>query len=549
MSSLALPHELKTFLGTLVSWVRQPQHFVIIVSMLLSIAATTYFFHSDTLVGYGDAESHLNISKRVVSSLTPGLAQLGGIWLPLPHLLMVPFVAFDTLWYTGIAGAIVSGAAYVISTAILFRFVREITNSVRAGVAAAAAFALNPNILYLQSTAMTEVLLIAFFLLSSFYFYRYLLNEDDLLALIYAAFFGFCATLTRYDGWFLVLVQAAIIGLMFGRRLLTRAGLQAAEGKLVLFSTLAFFGIGLWLLWDWLILGDPLYFTSSPFSAKSQQQAWMSRGELPAYQDLWQSVLYYSVTAWENVGAVVSVASSIGLLLFLLQKGLWRWYLTAVLFVPFVFYVVTLYMGQSIIFIPTLTPESFEWQLFNVRYGVMMVPVAAFFFGFLMHRLRVLPVQLVAVAMLAVQLGVFGFGVQQVISYEDGVRGLSANPRSDAEHWLRENYDGGNILIDDFARTVSVIRSKLPMDRVIYIGTKPYWEESLVYPERHAEWIVMQEDDTVWEHLYVDEVKRGHVFTYYELAYTSPKVLVFKRMEGVEEKQSLVRKKINESLK
>ena len=56
------------------------------------------------------------------------------------------------------------------------------------------------------------------------------------------------------------------------------------------------------------------------------------------------------------------------------------------LMTPFIFYVLTLYMGQSIIFIPHLTPPTFEWTLFNVRYGVMMVPAAALFVGFLFYK-------------------------------------------------------------------------------------------------------------------------------------------------------------------
>ena len=43
---------------------------------------------------YGDAEAHLNLARRVVDSRTPGLSQIGPVWLPLPHLLMLPLVIF-----------------------------------------------------------------------------------------------------------------------------------------------------------------------------------------------------------------------------------------------------------------------------------------------------------------------------------------------------------------------------------------------------------------------------------------------------------------------
>src|ERR1700745_405157 len=92
------------------------QQVVGVLAAVAAIAATFYFYQHHMLVAYGDAESHLNIAKRVVDSLTPGFAQLGGIWLPLPHILMAPLVWFDPLWRTGLAGSIVSGTAFVISS-------------------------------------------------------------------------------------------------------------------------------------------------------------------------------------------------------------------------------------------------------------------------------------------------------------------------------------------------------------------------------------------------------------------------------------------------
>ncbi len=41
-----------------------------------------YFRHGDMLL-YGDAVAHINIARRVFDSRTPGLLQLGTVWLPL----------------------------------------------------------------------------------------------------------------------------------------------------------------------------------------------------------------------------------------------------------------------------------------------------------------------------------------------------------------------------------------------------------------------------------------------------------------------------------
>lgn len=532
--------------------------FLSIIFCVIALLVTTFLFQNNLLVIYGDAESHLNISKRVTGSITPGLAQLGGIWLPLPHMMMVPFTYFDYLWVTGLAGSIVSGFFYIVSARYLYKLSYLVIQNRITSFLITLFYGLNPNILYLQSTAMTEIPLIAFFILSTYFFVRHIKNTDNTLDLVYAAFYSFCATLSRYDGWFLVLIQCFLLVLYYGnrfwielrnpdstspqRRLVTLW--HRLEGNFLIFGTLAFMGIIGWLLWCWIILNDPLYFTNSPFSAKSQQRGWLGRGELPAYHDLPSSFLYYSITSYESIGQIITLIALLGFALFLFDSRIReRVYVVFLLLVPFFFYIVTLYLGQSVIFLPSLTPQNFEWNLFNVRYGVMMIPAAAFFAGYLsdvflssylvtkrsfygLIQFGIISIFLIA---LGVQTSRFLLGPETVLSFDDGKYGLSSAKTPNAEFWVRDNYDGGIVLMDDYARTLSVIRSGIPMQNVIYIGNKPYWEESLVNPEKHVRWIVMQENDAVWSAFLNDPAKEGHLYKYYERTYTSPQVLIFKR--------------------
>src|SRR3989338_3706031 len=102
------------------------------------------------------------------------------------------------------AGSIVAGFSFVISGLFLYRLTFMLSGNRYAAFLSFLIFALNPNILSLQSTPMTELPLIMFFVLSSYYFVKYLRDEQALSSLILAGLFGFCAVLTRYDGWFLV---------------------------------------------------------------------------------------------------------------------------------------------------------------------------------------------------------------------------------------------------------------------------------------------------------------------------------------------------------
>src|SRR5579863_9135776 len=193
--------QLLTWLGTCVS----------VISFL------AYFQRGDVAL-YGDAIAHMNIARRVFDSKTPGLLQLGTVWLPLPHLLMVPFLLSNEMWRRGVGGSIPSMAGYVFAIVGIFRLIRSaLSRSAEpdapariAAWTAALAFAANPNLIYIQTTAMGEALYLAFFLWSLVHLSEFIHGRAKSLTKC-----GLClaaACLTRYDGWFLAaaMVIAAI---------------------------------------------------------------------------------------------------------------------------------------------------------------------------------------------------------------------------------------------------------------------------------------------------------------------------------------------------
>ncbi|MFM2331125.1 MAG: hypothetical protein RLZZ26_632, partial [Candidatus Parcubacteria bacterium] len=397
--------------------------------------------------------------------------------------------------------------------------------------------------------------LIVFFVLSSYFFIRFLLDDTKLLMLIAAAGFGFCASLSRYDGWALVLMEAGVLFLYYfpvkvnlgwfksldeSIPLIAARGVGTAkelwhrlEGREILFITLGFFGIFLWFAWGALILGDPLYFTHSQFSASSQQNSWLARGELPAYHHPLIAFFYYTATSMQTMGTIIALVGIAGMLIFASNKETrYHWLILLVLLVPFFFNVLTLFLGQSVIFLPGLTPITFDWTLFNVRYGVMMVPVIALFVGYLFSQSKIFGRVLIG-GMLLAQCLFFYIGFTPILSLQDGVSGLSSATAKmpDAQEWLATHYDYGILLTDDFARTISIIRTPIKMHDIIYIGNKPYWEESLIEPEKYARWIVMQKDDAVWKAINNDPLINARLYKYFNKVYTSENILIFKRID------------------
>lgn len=346
-----------------------------VTACIASIASLCYFFQTHQILLYGDAYAHMLIARRLFDNATPGLAQLEGVWLPLPYLLMLPFIWNDYLWQTGLAGSFVSMPCYVISAVYLFLAARRLTRDSRVSFVGTLLFILNPNILYLQTTPLSELVLIATMTMACYHFLSWA-QDDNPKQLILTAAGTFLATVTSYDGWFLfltLLVLIAIIG-WIRHRCWTHI-----EGGLLVFSTLGSLGIGLWLLWCGTIFGDPFYFQRGPFSAQAHL--------LYTYHDLWQAIRYYLIDAIDTLGPILFVLTVIAVLVFVLRRRISPDMLATLAFLaPFAFYISSLYSGQASLFLPQAVPANAPYHLFNARYGAVVVAPAALFLSTLAGR-------------------------------------------------------------------------------------------------------------------------------------------------------------------
>jgi len=358
-----------------------------------------YFRHGDLLL-YGDAVAHINIARRVIDSRTPGLLQLGTVWLPLPHLLMIPFLLSDAAWQTGIAGAIPSMCGYVLGTVGIFRLVRGGLSEDRqqwtagtpalharaAAWLAAVIYAANPNLLYMQTTAMTEVLYLAFLVWSLVYFGEFVQSVGTLEADTSLMKCGGCllaACLTRYDGWF----AAGIMGLA-AAYVLVRSGRQALRRSFLKFILLALAGPLLWLGYNAVVYHNPLEFANGPYSAHAIEQQKTALSQLsphPGWHSLPVAFSYFLKCAEGNVaeGKLQKLWVALlfaGTAVVLVYRKLWPFLL---LVIPVVFYPISIAYGSVPIYLLDWWPFSY----YNVRFGLEMVPAFAVMAALVLHFL------------------------------------------------------------------------------------------------------------------------------------------------------------------
>jgi len=195
-------------------------------ALVVGTAAAAWYWRQNLTLSHYDARAHLVVARRIIDSLTPGWQQIGAVWLPLPHLVNALPVQLDWAYRTGLVATAVSIGVLAWGLAALGARLARHTGSSTIGATALIVVLLNPNLLYLQSTPMTEPMLVGFSMLA-------LVAVDDWLAhpggrtRRRAGWMLVALMLTRYEGWF---IAGGLVGLAAASR--RRAGAREALGLL-----------------------------------------------------------------------------------------------------------------------------------------------------------------------------------------------------------------------------------------------------------------------------------------------------------------------------
>ncbi|MEO7649436.1 MAG: glycosyltransferase family 39 protein, partial [Bryobacteraceae bacterium] len=327
----------------------------------ISATAVVYFASRGHLLYYGDAQAHLNIARRIWDSRTPGFDQIGTVWLPLPHVAMLPFVGNNEWWRSGLAGAFPSAAFFVLGCVFLFTATRAAFQNRGSAWVAVLVVALNPNLLYLQAIPMTEAMFFGCSMALLFFTVAFSRKPSVWFA-AGAGVAAFAGSLTRYEGWF-VIPFAALFFLLAGRgnRLVAAA----------VFLAIALAGPLAWLAHNRYYWGDFLEFCHGPNSARAIQ----GDAAYPGRGDWAQAVAQFRAAAALCAGWPTLILGAAGLLAALSRKrAIWPLILLAL---PACFYVMSIHSGSTPIFVPTLSPNSY----YNTRYGIVLLPLGAFAAG------------------------------------------------------------------------------------------------------------------------------------------------------------------------
>jgi hypothetical protein len=371
---------------------------IFVAGILIAFVALFVCFHRGYLLLYGDAVAHLAIARRILDAKWPGIAQLGGVWLPLPHILMLPFISNMRMWQTGLAGAPMSLLSYAASVAGIWRLSRRLMK-LRWALVATTFYALNANLLFLSTTAMTEALFLALLIWSV------VATTESIAALrannistararmMLAGLLILGQVFTRYDGW----IIGAILWLCFAIAIVTSAAdiRRRMRPHFILFTVIVAAGPLLWFWYNAHFEHDWLDFLRGPYSAKQIERRTAPPGQhYRGWHNMGWSTLFYTRTAqidaaaWET-GFALMLAALYGFYLSVRRRAATAVHAHAesfalLLWIPLPFYIYSVAYGSVPIFIPQLWPHAF----YNARYGMELLPALAIYPALSAERLE-----------------------------------------------------------------------------------------------------------------------------------------------------------------
>jgi len=491
---------------------------VLLCLAVVSAGAVFYVSHSGWTLYYGDAEAHLNIARRIVDSRTAGYDQIGTSWLPLPHLLTSILARNDSLWESGLAGAISSAVCFVFAGAFFFAAVRRATGSSPVAFAAVGLLALNPNVLYLQATPITEPDYLAT-LMALFYFTILFRDTQSFGAVICAGVAGLLASLARYEGWFLIPFVTLYFLIAARRRKLILA---------LVFGALASLGPLYWMAHNWWLYNNALEFYNGPYSA---QAIYHATGTYPGDHDYRKAWLFYrTMTAMFNGWGVLTVAA-LGLLAAMWNR--WGWPLFFALFTP-VFYLWSMHSGGTPVFVPQLWFGAY----YNTRYGITALPFLAIAAAGLvmLAAKRWRPWVALAIVVIGVAPWLYRPRPDDWICWKESK--VNSDQRRAWTHetanLLRKEYRPDTGIFTSFGDLAGIYRDAgIPFRQVLYDGNEPAWMAAVARPDLflHEEWAIANAGDPVATAIQQATMKSGpryHLVKKFVLK-NAPTVEIYKR--------------------
>jgi hypothetical protein len=186
------------------------------------------------------------------------------------------------------------------------------------------------------------------------------------------------------------------------------------------------------------------------------------------------------------------------------------------LLIPLVFNWYSLVRGNSIMRTPEISFGGVH-TYFNVRYGMMMLPIIALFFAYLATRIRLAAIAALMPVLVFAVAGTL-FSIPYVL--QDPVIGSAGVIRVQKQEaaWLAAHCAKGQTLISESGFPIPIFYSRIPLSHLLTDGSHDQFQAAMAHPERAATCLAMDSQadnfEPVWDGLH----KREDWRPYFKLA-------------------------------
>jgi hypothetical protein len=504
---------------------------IILAGLVAGVAFFIYYYAQQLTVAHYDAKAHLLVSRRIVDSLEPGYSQIGAHWLPLIHLIYLPFVIFDAQYRSGFLPSMISVFAFALSGWLAYRISCRFTGSVVAGIFAAVVLFANPNLEYLQSCPLTEPVYMALFLLAVEGLIAWRESDHSKMPWL-AAIWMSLGALCRYEGFYFFAGVLALLFFDFWTQYIPRRKvIQAGTVFLSVFAVPVVLHFG----YIYLRLGDSFFGRV----AAGNPDPYMT------YKRPFISLVYHLGELSQMAAILPLLLAAIGLLLWLVQRKHFSFRIPLILlWIPSLINISALYWGliyrlrYSVLLLPAVaifgslaiaSSETKKRALIFLAIVVMTLPGFSWYFQLTKHDNRLLPGP---GAFVLPAIGLLLFLIARIRNWHAWallvlcVIGMQFPPlareyrpmivetmehefiepeRQEVLGYLRQNYDGQRIMIDMGKQAPLVYDSRLDAKKFIYNeGGSVFWHKAILNPEQHVGWLCLEKGDAIWELLQAD---------------------------------------------
>ncbi len=439
-----------------------------LAAVLAGSAAAWWYVRAGLTLSHYDAKAHLVVARRILDSLTPGWKQIGAVWLPLPHLINLLPTQVDVFYRTGAFAVALSVACFGLLAHACARLILDATGSRSAAVAGLSVLVLNPDLLYLQATPMTEPLLLALVTVSVSMLARWVAADGRSGAtptgLALAA-----ACLTRYEAWPVTAMALSLAVLALWRRGSSFGRAAWAVARLAVFpaaALLAFLVQSKLTVGQWFVTGG-FYVPDNPDTGrpfKTIGSIWWASHHLNGYGVLLCAVGGAAVVLVTGLWVRARAASLVTLAL--VGSAALPWY--------------AFYSGHP----------------FRFRYMIPLVPALAVWAGIAVGRAGRFRVAAAAALLVLVLVETHPLDPRGADGPRSAV-GPSAQPGAQDRRRLppgsppRGEDAGQPRLASHFVQELSSIG--VHVRDVVHEGNGDLWAAALEHPSAHVGWVLVEE--------------------------------------------------------